>query len=75
MDKPYQGIEGQRVVVTAGASGIGRAIADMLIGCGARVHVCDVEDRFLEDFAAAHAQAGVTKADVASDSGRTRRPS
>jgi NAD(P)-dependent dehydrogenase (short-subunit alcohol dehydrogenase family) len=67
MAEPYQGIEGQRVVVTAGASGIGRAIADMLIGHGARVHICDVEDGFLEDFAAAQPGAGATRADVSSE--------
>lgn len=67
MEKAYKGVEGQRILVTAGASGIGRAIADMLIGHGARVHVCDVEDRFLEDFAKAHPKSGVTKADVSSE--------
>lgn len=67
MEKAYKGVEGQRILVTAGASGIGRAIADMLIGHGARVHVCDVEDRFLEDFAKAHPKSGLTKADVSSE--------
>ena len=67
MEKPYQGIEGQRVLVTAGASGIGRAIVDMLIGHGARVHICDVDDRFMKEFAAAQPGAGVTRADVASE--------
>jgi NAD(P)-dependent dehydrogenase (short-subunit alcohol dehydrogenase family) len=58
---------GLRVIVTAGASGIGRAIADLLIARGAKVHVCDVSDEFLAEFRAAHPEAGATKADVASD--------
>ena len=41
---------GLRVIVTAGASGIGRAISDLLITRGARVHVCDVSDEFLTTF-------------------------
>lgn len=35
---------GQTCVVTGGARGIGRAIRDMFIGEGARVHVLDVSD-------------------------------
>ena len=42
--------EGLRVIVTAGASGIGRAIADLLIARGGRLHICDVSDEFLADF-------------------------
>jgi NAD(P)-dependent dehydrogenase (short-subunit alcohol dehydrogenase family) len=56
-----------RVLVTAGASGIGRATADLLAARGARVHICDVSDEFLADYRAAHCDARVTKADVASD--------
>ena len=63
---------GLRVLVTAGASSIGRAIADCLIAHGARLHICDVSDAFLEDFAAAHPEAGRTKADVACDDDVTR---
>lgn len=58
---------GLRVVVTAGASGIGRAISDLLIDGGARVHICDVSDEFLADYRSAHPGFGATKADVASD--------
>ena len=58
---------GLRVLVTAGASGIGRATADLLIARGAKVHICDVSDAFLADFRRAHADAHVTKADVSSD--------
>ena len=46
--------ENLRVLVTAGASGIGRAISDLLIAHGAKLHICDVSDAFIEDFKAAH---------------------
>jgi NAD(P)-dependent dehydrogenase (short-subunit alcohol dehydrogenase family) len=59
---------GLRVIVTAGASGIGRAISDLLIARGARVHICDVSDEFIADFRRAHGGAGASKADVASES-------
>ena len=65
MESAYTGLDGQRVVVTAGASGIGRAITDLLIGAGARVHICDVDEAFLVDFTAAHPAAGAMHADVA----------
>jgi NAD(P)-dependent dehydrogenase (short-subunit alcohol dehydrogenase family) len=60
-------IDGLRVMVTAGASGIGRSIADTLIANGAKVAVCDVSEDFLGDFRKAHPGSYATKADVASD--------
>ena len=56
-----------RVLVTAGASGIGRATADLLIARGAQVHICDVADEFLADYRASHPEAQVTRADVSSE--------
>ncbi|TIM41271.1 MAG: SDR family oxidoreductase [Mesorhizobium sp.] len=41
------GLKGQRVLVTAGAGGIGFAIADTLSRLGARIVVCDVSDEAL----------------------------
>lgn len=60
-------IDGRRVLVTAGASGIGRSVADALLSHGARVHVCDIADDALAAFVEAHPGAGVTKADVSND--------
>jgi len=40
---------GLRVLVTAGAAGIGRAIARSFIEHGARVHICDIDTRALAD--------------------------
>ena len=61
-----------RVLITAGASGIGRAAADLLIARGAQVQICDVADEFLADYRVAHPKAGVTKADVSSEADVTR---
>jgi len=54
---------GLRVLVTAGAAGIGRVIAQTFVDNGARVHVCDVDELAL---AALPAKISKTRADVAS---------
>ena len=59
--------DGQRVLVTAGASGIGRAIVDALVGAGARVHLCDVDQGALDAVRAAEPGVGATLADVADE--------
>ena len=58
---------GLRVFISAGASGIGRAIADMLILHGAKVHICDVSQDFLNDFKQKHPQHSATLADVSKE--------
>ena len=55
--------KGLRVLVTAGAAGIGLAIAQTFKEHGARVHVCDVDDQAL---GALDADITQTKADVSS---------
>jgi NAD(P)-dependent dehydrogenase (short-subunit alcohol dehydrogenase family) len=55
--------KGLRVLVTAGAAGIGLAIARTFRDHGARVHVCDVDDKAL---AALDRDVHRTKADVSS---------
>jgi len=67
VNRPAAPIAGQRVVVTAGASGIGRAIADLLLSNGAKVLICDVAEEFLADYSAAHPGAPALTADVSSD--------
>ena len=41
-------LNGLRVVVTAGANGIGRDVAKSFAGEGARVHICDVDEEALQ---------------------------
>lgn len=56
---------GLRVLVTAGAVGIGAAIARGFLEAGARVLVCDVDAAALASFAQNHPDALATLADVA----------
>ena len=59
-------VEGLRVMITAGAAGIGRAIARAFVEDGARVHICDVDEAALTAFAQQCPEARVTRADVSS---------
>jgi NAD(P)-dependent dehydrogenase (short-subunit alcohol dehydrogenase family) len=57
--------EGLRVAITAGASGIGRAIAETLRGHGARVHVCDVSEEAIRECRQALPDVAASVTDVA----------
>lgn len=52
-------------LITAGAAGIGRVIAEAFIGQGWRVHVCDIDPGAIEAFLQANPEAAATCADVA----------
>ncbi|MBO9356707.1 SDR family oxidoreductase [Bordetella petrii] len=64
MSSRDDGLEGLRVVVTAGAGGIGLAIVSHLAACGARVFTCDVSEAALAQLARTHPQVGAVRADV-----------
>ncbi|ATU95703.1 3-oxoacyl-[acyl-carrier-protein] reductase [Phyllobacterium zundukense] len=63
-DEFLGGLRDQRVLVTAGASGIGYAIAATLSRLGARVAICDISEALLEDARKTIAPAHATLADV-----------
>lgn len=54
-----------RVLVTAGATGIGRALAETFADAGAKVYTCDVDGDALAAFRAARPAIGGVVADVA----------
>ena len=56
-----------RVLVTAGASGIGKAIALALLKAGAKVHVCDVDEAALDALAGEHLNASTSLCDVSDE--------
>ena len=67
-----QSLNSKRVIVTAGAAGLGRVIAEAFVAAGARVHVCDVDGDALDQVRAAAPDIGTTLADVA-DPGQVDR--
>jgi NAD(P)-dependent dehydrogenase (short-subunit alcohol dehydrogenase family) len=58
------GIKGLRVLVTAGAGGIGLEVARSFLAEGARVHVCDVDAKALRGLAKSDPKITRSKADV-----------
>lgn len=56
---------GPVVLITAGAAGIGRAMAEAFISQGHRVHVCDIDQGAIDAFLQANPEASATHADIA----------
>jgi NAD(P)-dependent dehydrogenase (short-subunit alcohol dehydrogenase family) len=59
--------QGLRVLVTAGASGIGAAIASAFSELGGQIHVCDIDDAALATFQKRFPSCQATHADVADE--------
>lgn len=57
----------QRVMITAAAAGIGRAIAKAFSNDGAQVHICDVNEEALEAFRDEFPDIAATHVNVASE--------
>lgn len=58
-------LSGARVLVTAGAAGIGRCIVEAFLSEGVRVHTCDIDAAALAALTRAQPQVTATRADVA----------
>ena len=52
------------VLVTAGANGIGRTIAETFLSHASRVHVCDIDASAIDDFLSANPGASASVTDV-----------
>lgn len=58
---------GQRVLITAGAGGLGAAIAEAFVEAGAEVAICDLDSAALDRFAARHPGTLALQADVSDE--------
>ena len=61
MEKPL------RVLVTAGASGIGRVLAETFAEAGAQVHICDISVDALLEVAKTYPNWGISQCDVSDE--------
>lgn len=57
-------VKGKRVLITAGAGGIGRAMTDVFYKAGARVHICDVVQGAIDETVKIFPGVTATLADV-----------
>ncbi|MEM7044394.1 MAG: SDR family oxidoreductase [Pseudomonadota bacterium] len=58
-------LDGKRVILTAGAAGIGRVTLKTFVDAGADVFICDVDDEALSEVRSSFQNVGVIHADVA----------
>ena len=58
-------LDGKRVILTAGAAGIGRVTLKTFVDAGAEVFICDIDDDALNDVRGSFQNVGTIKADVA----------
>lgn len=63
-----QGINNKKVLITAGATGLGKATAVALMNAGAQVHVCDINEAVLAEFKQAYPQLHTSVTNVADPS-------
>ncbi|MBC8740552.1 SDR family oxidoreductase [Paraburkholderia sp. UCT31] len=64
--------KGLRVLVTAGAGGIGRAITEAFVAAGATVHVCDIDEAALEQIQAQLPRVTASVCDIADRAAASR---
>lgn len=62
-----ESLQGARVLVTAGAQGIGLAIARRFVDAGADVHICDVDDEALKAAQESLPALSVSRTDVSDE--------
>lgn len=60
-------LDGLKVLITAGAGGIGRATAEAFLNEGAKVFVCDKDAAALEALKAAHPEIGGVECDISDE--------
>jgi NAD(P)-dependent dehydrogenase (short-subunit alcohol dehydrogenase family) len=66
-EEKMRGVAGKRVLVTAGAAGIGRTMAAAFLSEGARVWICDIDPGAMADARSAHPELGASLTDVADE--------
>ncbi|WP_321786996.1 SDR family oxidoreductase [Paraburkholderia sp. J94] len=64
--------KGLRVLVTAGAGGIGRAITEAFVAAGASVHICDIDEAALQQIQAQLPGVTTSVCDIADRASATR---